>query len=99
MLFAALAPTQPEAIDAGQSVFHLLLAFADGLAIPAQLAFGQPLSAFAQSLHCPRQKHATHAALEVLGRAQQQRFDLLRQFHHGPSKKVFLGQYTISGTL
>ena len=47
MLFTALATTQAEAVDAGECVFHLLRPFADGLAIPAQLAFGQPLAAFA----------------------------------------------------
>jgi signal transduction histidine kinase len=91
VLFTALATTQAEAVNAGQSLFHLLCPFADGLPIPAQLAFGQPLTAFAQGLHRARHEHAPRAPLEVLGCVPQQCFDLLRQFQQGSSKKSFLG--------
>src|SRR6266516_7058396 len=98
MVFATLATTQLEAINAGEPLFHLPLPFADGLAIPAQLSVSQPLTAFAQGLHCSRHEHAPRAPLKVLGCVPQQRFDFLRQFHHGSSKKSFLVQYIISGT-
>ncbi len=65
MLFAALAPTQLEAIHADNPVCHFVLSLTDRPAIPPQLSFGEPLAAFAQRLHRPRHKHAPRAALEV----------------------------------
>ena len=40
VVFAALAPTQPEAIQTHAPALHLVHSFADGSAISVQLPFG-----------------------------------------------------------
>src|SRR2546421_10841796 len=56
------------------------------------------IAAFTQGFHCSCHKPSSCAAIEILGRVQQQCFDLLGQFHQRPSKKTFLGAvYPILG--
>jgi len=99
MVFAVLAPTQPKAIHAGDPMRRFVHSFADGSAIPPQLSFGQPLTAFAQSSHYPGHEHAARAALEILRCLQQQHFDFLGQFHARPSASVFLRAVDHTGTI
>src|SRR5438270_12945191 len=94
VLFAALAATPAEGIDADHSMFHFPHPETDGPAIPAQLTFSQSLTPFTQGLNAACHKQTQCAAFEILGRVQQQGFDSSMLV---PPRVLFLPQYTISG--
>ena len=50
MVFGWLSPSSLEVIVTADAGFQFMSAFANGLAVPAQLSFGKPLSAASKGL-------------------------------------------------
>src|SRR4051812_15613133 len=81
MVFRAFAATRTEVIQTRHSLLQFARSFADGLAVPAEFAFGTPLASRPKLFDCSGHKQPASTSFQCLGSLTEQGFERVSQFH------------------
>src|SRR6266849_5568764 len=96
MLFGQFAPPGTKRIHTDDAALDFVGAFANRLAIPAQLSFGSAGSTRAQFFDDTCHKDTAGTAFELLGGVHEDTLQRVRQFHAFPPNRRCLEYITLS---